>query len=251
MIVIFVEMARAEGAEQLAEPGIFTVVLPTKNEALNLPQFLASLPPEVQLIVLDDSDDGTPEILTALRPCNTWLVSMSGGVAVKRQRGAELARSEWVLFTDADIQFTPGYFGELKQHLKGDVVFGPKFSSGGHELYYHIFSRGQAIGIKMGLPAASASNMLVRRQALMEVGGFDLRLPCNEDTDLVMRLARAGYKITWAPNLIVHNTDHRRLRRGMLWRYTHILLRVLLLYLSMNSAVPRHWLYSDWGYWRT
>lgn len=235
----------------MAGRGIFTVVLPTKNEALNLPQFLQSLPPDVRLIVLDDSDDGTPELLTTLRPCNTRLVRMEGGVAAKRQRGAELAEGEWVLFTDADIRFTSGYFRALERRLQGDVVFGPKFSSGGYELYYRIFSLGQAIGVKMGLPAASASNMLVRRQALMEVGGFDLLLPCNEDTDLVMRLARAGYKITRAPELIVYNTDHRRLRRGMLWRYTHILLRVILLYLSMNFVVPRRWLYSDWGYWRT
>ncbi len=227
-----------------------TVVLPTKNEAGNLPRFLASLPERLPLIVLDDSSDNTPSVLAALRSCNTNLVQMAGGVAAKRQRGAELAESEWILFTDADIQFAPDYFDKVDSHLTGDLIYGPKLSAGKHELYYRLFSLSQSLGARLGLPAASASNMLVRRQALLEAGGFDLNLPCNEDTDLAMRLAKAGYKLRWTPDLVVFNTDHRRLRRGMTWRYGHIFARVLLLYLSLNGAAPRRWLYSDWGYWR-
>lgn len=227
-----------------------TVVLPTKNEAGNLPRFLASLPERIPLIVLDDSSDNTPSVLAALRSRNTSLVQMAGGVAAKRQRGAELAESEWILFTDADIQFAPDYFDKVYSYLMGDLIYGPKLSAGKHELYYSLFSLGQSLSARLGLPAASASNMLVRRQALLQVGGFDLNLPCNEDTDLAMRLAKAEYKLKWTPDLVVYNLDHRRLRRGMTWRYGHIFARVLLLYLSLNGAAPRRWLYSDWGYWR-
>lgn len=227
-----------------------TVVLPTKNEAGNLPGFITSLPAQIPLIVLDDSSDKTPSILMSLRTHNTRLVQMAGGVAAKRQRGAELAQSDWVLFTDADVQFAPGYFDKAALCLRGDLIYGPKLSSGEHELYYRLFSLSQSLAARLGLPAASASNMIVRRQALLEVGGFDLDLPCNEDTDLAMRLSKAGYKLQWTPDLLVFNTDHRRLRRGMFWRCGHIFTRTLLLYLSLNGAVPRRWLYSDWGYWR-
>lgn len=229
--------------------GDVTVVLPTKNEALNLPRFLSSLPADVPLIVLDDSTDSTPEILKSLRPRNTSLVPMEGGVAAKRQRGAELADSQWVLFTDADIQFAPDYFNKLKYSLKGDLVYGPKLSSRKHLLYYGAFCLGQAVFSIIGVPAASASNMVVKRQSLMEVGGFDINFSCNEDTDLAFRLAKANYQLHWEPGLLVYNTDHRRLRRGALWRYGHIFSRSLMIYLSLKNAIPRHWLYSDWGYW--
>jgi cellulose synthase/poly-beta-1,6-N-acetylglucosamine synthase-like glycosyltransferase len=174
---------------------------------------------------------------------------MAGGVSAKRQSGAELAQSRWVLFTDADIQFAPGYFNKLKGSLKGDLVYGPKLSSQKHLLYYGIFFLGQALFSVIGVPGASASNMVVRRQALLDVGGFDKNFSCNEDTDLAFRLARANYHLRWEPGLLVYNTDHRRLRRGAVWRYGHILSRALLIYLSLRKVIPRRWLYSDWGYW--
>lgn len=229
--------------------GNVTVVLPTKNEEKNLPRFLATLPADIPLIVLDDSTDNTRLILKSLRPRNTLLVPMEGGVSAKRQRGAELAGSQWVLFTDADIEFAPDYFQKLNNCLKGDLVYGPKLCAGKRHLYYNIFYMGQTLFSRLGIPAASASNLAVRRRALMDIGGFDINFSCNEDTDLAFRMARANYDLRWEPGLPVYNTDHRRLRRGITWRYGHIMLRALLIYLSLRNAVPRHWLYPDWGYW--
>lgn len=122
--------------------GDVTIVLPTKNEEKNLPRLLATLPADIPLIVLNDSTDHTRMILKSLRPRNTRLVPMAGGVSAKRQRGAELAQSEWVLFTDADIEFTPDYFQKLKNCLKGDLVYGPKLCAGKRHLYYNIFYMG-------------------------------------------------------------------------------------------------------------
>ncbi|GBF34718.1 glycosyltransferase [Desulfocucumis palustris] len=230
-------------------PANVTVVLPTKNEEKNIPGFLASLPADIPLIVLDDSTDSTQAVIRSLRSQNTRIITMSAGVAAKRQCGAELAGSDWVLFTDADIQFAPEYFHKLKDSLKGDLVYGPKLSAGKKHLYYYLFYLGQVAFSRMGIPAASASNMIVRRQVFMDIGGFDINLSCNEDTDLVFRLARANYNFRWEPGLLVYNTDHRRLRRGIIWRYGHIMSRTLLIYLNLKHAVPRSWLYSDWGYW--
>ncbi|MBT9174342.1 MAG: hypothetical protein DDT21_02756 [Syntrophomonadaceae bacterium] len=83
----------------------------------------------------------------------------------------------------------------------------------------------------------------------MGVGGFDTNLPCNEDTDLAFRLVNAGYKYQWAPALAVYNTDHRRLRRGIGWRYAHMLVRSFLVFISLRYPFLRRWLYVDWGYW--
>ncbi len=82
-----------------------TIVLPTRNEAVNIPDFLGSLPPAVPLVVVDASDDETPKLIQSLRPHNTTLIYHPGNVTVARQLGAEAATTNWLLFTDADVAF--------------------------------------------------------------------------------------------------------------------------------------------------
>lgn len=227
-----------------------TVVLPTKNEAHNIRNFLATLPDYVPLIVIDDSDDGTTAVVAEHRPQNTTILLAGGNVARKRQLGAEACCTPWLLSTDADILFPPGYFRRLEPYLEGDGFYGPKLSAGGYKLYYRLFTAGQACLTHLGIPAVSGSNMAVRKDVLQAIGGYNVNLTCNEDTDLALRLARAGFRLTWAPDLPVYNTDHRRLRRGMLWRLTHIMARGTIIYLNLYLPLPRLLVNSSWGYWR-
>jgi glycosyltransferase involved in cell wall biosynthesis len=219
-----------------------------------MPRFLACLPPEVPLLVVDDSSDNTAELARTLRPLNTRVIRASGGVATSRQVGAVAAQTTWLLFTDADIVFPTGYFDRerIGRYLNSGVdgYYGPKLSAGGHEWYYLIFTAGQALCSRLGIPAGSGSNMVIRKDALMRSGGFNLRLPCNEDTDLLFRLSRQGYRLVWAPDLPVLNTDHRRLKRGSAWRFLHIIARSLVVYLNLRLPLPAGWVYSSWGYWK-
>ena len=68
-----------------------SVVVPSKNERHNLPKMLASLPPDVELLLCDASDDGTPDLALALRPAHTRVISAPGTIAAARQRLVELA----------------------------------------------------------------------------------------------------------------------------------------------------------------
>lgn len=227
-----------------------TVVLPTKNEAHNIRNFLASLPDYVPLIIIDDSDDDTVAVVQECRPDNTVIITAAGGVARKRQLGAEACPTPWLLSTDADILFPPGYFQHLQPYLQGEGFYGPKLSTGEYQHYYRLFTAGQVFLSHLGIPAASGSNMAVRKDVLMAAGGYNVNLTCNEDTDLALRLARAGCRLTWAPDLPVYNTDHRRLRRGALWRLAHIVARGSIIYLNLYLPLPAWLVNSSWGYWR-
>jgi GT2 family glycosyltransferase len=225
-----------------------TIIIPTRNEADNILPFLATIPEQTPLIVVDDSDDATPYLIRNHRPRRTQLLRRSSNVTQARQIGADTAVTPWLLFSDADVVFAPGYFPRLLQILEtGDHVFyGPKRSRNQFRSYYHRFAQGQRLSHRLGIPAASGSNLLVQRRAFRAVGGFDLDLTCNEDSEIVWRLKRQGYRVHFVPDLIVYATDHRRLHRG-LWRKTaHSLLRCLLLW---SGLMPRRWRRSDWGYW--
>ncbi len=224
-----------------------TLVLPTRNEAANIGPFLAALPPSLRLIVVDASDDATPELVRRLRPRATQVIRSRAGIAEARQIGAEAAVTPWLLFSDADVSFGPGYFKRLSRLPDlGDALYGPKRSQGRWQRYWWAFSQGQRLAQAIGIPAVSGSNLLVRRQALFAVGGFDRHLPCNEDSELGWRLARAGFDVRFEAGLVVHERDHRRLDRGALRKTAHNLLRCALLY---TDLLPQRLRASDWGYW--
>lgn len=223
-----------------------TCVVPTRNEECNAARFLLSLPPELKVLIVDDSDDTTPEVVARIGRPNTTLVRHAGNVTLARQYGAQLVQTPWVLFADVDVAFDPGYFAALPAMLEQDAVYGPKLSADAYAGYYRRFCRAQRLCHWLGIPAASGSNLAVRRSALQAVGGFDTALSCNEDSELVWRLKRAGLRVGYAPSLVVRATDHRRLRHGA-WRKTlHTVARCSLLYLDL---LPQRWRRHDWGYW--
>jgi len=224
-----------------------TVIVPTKNEENNIQAFLASLPPQIMLIVVDASDDRTPVLVEATRTERTILVRSMTHIAAARNLGACIAETPWLLFTDADVTFAADYFERLPRRADADAYFGAKRSRQAYAAYYRWFVRGQRLMAWMGVPAVSGSNFLVRRSAFLAVGGFDEALPCNEDSELGWRLTRRGYKVVFAPELIVYERDHRRLHRGAVRKTAHSLTRCALLYAGL---LPERLRRSDWGYWR-
>ncbi len=222
------------------------VIVPTRNEAANIGEFLRSIPLQLPLVVVDASSDETVAIIQQQRPLHTTIIRHPGNVTTARQVGAEAAQAEWLLFTDADISFAPDYFTNLPAYLHLDAVYGPKQSLDAYAAYYRRFSRGQQWLHQMGIPAVSGSNLLVRRSVLQAVGGFDLSLTVNEDSELGWRIKRQGYQIGFAPDLVVYARDQRRLAYGRLRKTTHTLLRCALLY---TGLMPVSWRSHDWGYW--
>jgi glycosyltransferase involved in cell wall biosynthesis len=223
-----------------------TVIVPTRNEMRNITAFLRSLPSSMGLIVVDASTDDTPNVVMRTRPHNTVVLRDPGNVTQARQLGAEAAHSPWLLFSDADVTFASEYFELVATYGDCDALYGPKLSADGYQHYYHLFSLGQHISHNLGITAASGSNMLVRRDVFWRVGGFDLRLNCNEDSELIWRVKRSGYRVCFAPDLRVYARDHRRLERGRLRKTVHSVLRCALLY---SGLMPERWRGSDWGYW--
>jgi glycosyltransferase involved in cell wall biosynthesis len=225
-----------------------SVIVPTRNEAHNILPFMRSIPDPIPLVVVDSSDDDTPNLVKSHRPDNTLLLRRSVRISEARQLGAEAARTGWFLFTDADIIFAPDYFDRLPGALTHDLIYGPKYSADeAYWRYYRWFSRGQGLAHKIGIPAASGSNLLIRREAFFASGGFDLELTCNEDTEIVWRVRRSGYSVHFTPELKVYARDHRRLDRGVIRKTAHSLVRSLLLYFNLMPSRLRG---QDWGYWR-
>ena len=61
------------------------------------------------------------------------------------------------------------------------------------------------VGPRRRVAYVPSAAMVVRRRALLEVGGFDEELRYGEDVDIVHRLIAAGWKVRYAPEAVVHH----------------------------------------------
>ncbi|NJP07723.1 MAG: glycosyltransferase [Chloroflexaceae bacterium] len=226
-----------------------SVVLPTLNEQRNIATFLASLPPAVELVVVDASTDGTDQLIMALRPERTRVIRSTAGLTMARQIGAEAAQGQWLVFTDADVCFEPGYFDYLCRSINADAFYGPKYATVAHPIYSRLFIAWQVSIHRLGTAASSGSNMGMHRDVFAQLGGFRLDLPVNEDTELMMRARRRGFRVDYIHGLAVRSIDDRRLQRGVIFKTVHSVSRNTLLFVDMYIPIPRRWLSHDWGYW--
>ena len=156
---------------------------------------------QVRCFVVDDaSEDGTGDAVEALNNPRITVIhrSQGGGSARSRNHGMQQGNAPWVAFLDDDDRWAPDKLqaqlaaielepaarwavcGSVNFDAQG-VVGGQRLAGGGGPVFDRLL-------VDCVLPAG-ASNVLVSRELLESVGGFDERLGSVEDWDLWLRLA--------------------------------------------------------------
>lgn len=206
----------------------FSVVVPAYQGAAVLPLSLSALAASDlprdrwELIVVDDaSEDGTGVVARRWADRVLSLTGRPHGPGYARNRGAEMAAGEWLVFIDADVVVHRDTLSRFLEAIKADpsvdAVFGayddaPRaqgFLSQYRNLlhhYVHITSAGPAETFWAGCGA-------VRRNAFTEIGGFDegrYPRPQIEDIELGYRLRDRGRRIVIVPDIQGSHLKHWR-----------------------------------------
>ena len=114
-----------------------TVVIPVYNEKDTIKEVIEKVeqsPVEKEIIIINDgSDDGTKEVLDSIKKQrkNIRLVhlkkNMGKGQAIKE--GFSLAKGDYVIIQDADLEYDPDQYTKLIEPLlnrEADIVFGSR-----------------------------------------------------------------------------------------------------------------------------
>ena len=132
--------------EQDANAPLISLVIPTFNEAANIPELLARLasamPADLscEVIFVDDSTDDTPRVIAeTARDCRLAVSVMhrdkpEGGLGGAVAAGLREAAAPWIVVMDADLQHPPSLVPQLVaagQRAGADLVVASRYTAGG------------------------------------------------------------------------------------------------------------------------
>ena len=175
---------------------IISIIIPTYNEEDYLPNLLDSIKRQnfdgYEVIVADaNSTDRTREIAESY-----GCIVVDGGLpAVGRNNGARVAKGEYLLFLDSDLELTDDYLRNVlyefrMEHLGIAITKMKPMSDKIEDKIFHDFANYFMIGVEKIKPHGAGCYGIITKKSLHdECGGFDESLTFGEDTDYIERLA--------------------------------------------------------------
>ncbi len=207
-----------------------TVCIPTRNRVRTIEACLSSIRaqeyPGLELIVVDnESTDNTAAI--AARYVDR-LLSSPGPLGRVRQASIDGASGDILAILDDDIVMPhPRWLRHaVRLFMSGDRVatVWPRLTPPDNAglLTRGFFALNDAIfadRIRARRGVFGGGNSLFRRDAIEAVGGFDVDADFGEDMILAGRLQRAGYRVAYCADPLIHDTMYslHEIYRKQLW----------------------------------
>jgi glycosyltransferase involved in cell wall biosynthesis/predicted O-methyltransferase YrrM len=222
-----------------------SVIIPCLNAADTIATQLEALADQCwsepwEVIVADNgSTDGTQAVVERyqkrFRNCRLVDASDRRGGAHARNVGARFAMGEALVFCDADDAVGQGWVRAIGEALaKYDFLASRKeWEKLNPPWLYRNHGRPQEDGLQVisyppYLPHAGGSGLGVKRLVHEAVGGFDESLPRLMDTDYCFRIQRAGVKLHFVQEAVVHGRYRNTLRgifhQSRLWAKYNVLM---------------------------
>jgi GT2 family glycosyltransferase len=234
----------------MASSAGLTAVVITHNragEVIHAVGRMRALPEIEHVVVIDNaSRDGTAARLRARFPDVLVVVVEDNLGAAARNIGLRLARTSYVALCDDDTWWEPGCLGRAAAILQAY----PRIAVLTARVLVEPEGRTDPTSLRMaaspldstGLPGAAvlgflAGAALVRREAFLEVGGFDPRFMLGREEGLLaFDLAARGWRMLYVHDCIVHHRPSAQRdvsgRRRILLRNTVALAWLRLPFLS-------------------
>jgi len=204
-----------------------SLVIPAYNEELYIKKCLSSIKRHqiddiCEVIVVDNGSCDTTSKIAEQFPFVTIISEPQKGASYARQKGLMHAKGDLVAFIDADTVITPGWIekaiNEFVTHKNLVALSGPVsydlniWYSSLIDAYFDIlvvpFSKITGSLVLCG-------NFVVRKDAIIDIGGFDTKIAFyGDDTNIARRLKKVG-KVTFKRNFFIYTSGRRLKKEGI------------------------------------
>jgi GT2 family glycosyltransferase len=192
-----------------------TVIIPACERPEALARCLHALPAADDIIVTDDSTSSTVrELIARDFPRVRWMAGPRRGPAANRNGAAAAAGGEWLVFVDDDCEPQPGWLEAIAAATgDADVIEGRTLAPGATDSPFEEHIENLHGGVLW------SCNLAVRREVFERLRGFDedFAIAGGEDMEFAWRVQRAGLRVRFAPDALVHHPP-RHIGWAGLWR---------------------------------
>ena len=173
------------------------------------------------IIVNDDPDHETKEVVSSFNDKRLIYIPMSGKFGCDtrpKNVGVSKSKGEYIAFLDDDVAYRPDHLQCLLKEIEKsgvDVVYGDRWIyEGDKSVSIGIFHDFDPF-LMMRRNYIDTSDVLIKRDAIFSVGGFDERYKKYVDWNLWVRMMKAGYQFKRVPLVITdyHVYPHSKSNR--------------------------------------
>jgi glycosyltransferase involved in cell wall biosynthesis len=225
-----------------ADSPTVSVIVPSFNTAGYMAECLDSVFAQTyrdfEVIVVNDGSPDTPALERALTPYRdriVYLTQTNTGLAGARNTAIRAARGRYIALLDSDDAWLPEYLAVQVAALERDasvdavypnaIIFGDHAHAG--RTYMDVCpSDGPVTFASIVTQRCNVFvGVLIRREALFDVGLFDESLRSVEDFDLWLRLVALGRRITYHRQVLMRFRKRRdSLSSDPVWMAEHALI---------------------------
>jgi glycosyltransferase involved in cell wall biosynthesis len=175
-----------------------------------------------ELIIVDDrSKDNTKDVVESFKDPRIHYIEISrhfGCDTKPKNEGIKASKGEYIAFLDDDNEFRPDHLAILLKEFEKDptlsLVYGDRW----------IVDDKGVIPPQLGMTSdfdpltlmtrnfIDTSDVLVKRQALFDVGGFDERFNKYVDWNVYVRMLKMGKKFKRVPTIITNYHLHEDMK---------------------------------------
>lgn len=219
-------MISSEAMERRRSPDSVSAVVATVDRSEPLRRLLASLAaqscPPLEVIVVDQNREALPAgmLFEQAWPFVVRHIHSPGRLGVSRARniGWRHAEGAWLLFPDDDCWYPDDYIAravEIAGREHADILTGRAATPAGRTINGRFEAAPGWISYRSVLTSQIEWNMLVRRNAMMQLGGYDDRISLGGETpwqggegyDLLFRAIALDIRCRYEPGLIAHHAE--------------------------------------------
>ena len=211
-----------------------SIIVPTINEANNLPLLLsdlASIQREGEIIIVDcGSEDKTNDIanIYGAKVC----ISKERNRGFQLNLGANSSKGDWLIFLHADTRLTYDWFAKIKSVLERDknFIYYFKFKINNKKIIYRFLEILVNFRSRLFKQPYGDQGLIIHRSIYVKNNGFR-KIPIMEDVDFFRRLNNK--KDLKQLNLPIFTSSRK-------WERTNIFLQAI-----KNWNFRRRWLKGE------